>query len=1004
MKRFCLFLSVLNLFTVFSHSQEKADIPWEVYPVREKTEILSLDGNWKFKFFKGLEVPAEYAGFELPDFDDTGWGYMEVPGNWEIAGYKAPEYGGDLEACTGLYRKKFIVDTAWKSRHVFIRFDGVLFSLDVYVNGVYIGEWGSAFNMCQFDVTPWIRYDDVNTVAVKVSTRSKGWRFDLNDDWALTGIFRSVEMFSVPDLHICDVTFRSFLPDSGLPQARLQFTIDMASYENEVPDAEVQVLLSDDMSQNVLACSQKIQLQDNRERIVFEKTLDNPLLWTAETPYLYGLEVRIVRGTEIIQRIREKVGIREVSVLNNVLCLNNKPITLRGVCMNEIHPLTGRAMTEKQLWEDLLLMKKANVNYIRTAHYPFQPRFHELCDQLGFYVFCEVPFGYGDSNLNNPAYQDELYRRAEATVSRDKNHPSIIVWTVGNENPYTPLVENTVRYVKQKDPTRPRALPMAGGIFLQNVDSLSDNVSLYTFHYQSTKTVERMAKLNRKPIVLTEYAHSLGLAFDALESQYDMMRKYDNIAGGSVWTWADQALLRSRSGKDFELDTCVQGVWLDSVRYYDSHADRGTDGIVYADRYPQEDYWLLRKVYSPVSIDMVGKHMCQNDSVSVELLVSNHYDFISLSGLQCKWQLKDFQTVLQAGVIDLHTPARERDTVCIDFSDIPADSRDLQLDVSIGNPLGQVVYETVFPIREIDVYKDFLEKMPASKLRVKKVKNGYSVAVGKFLLTVMDDGKLKITDPAGRLLVDSYLLLRTGRKPTLNQVNLATRRKDVFYWNPYLLKPEISIEHMDCSHDTCCLILNGRWSRAEKSDEFLEGKVILSISAQGVVTFDYDLSPHNLTGTFLECGLSLELGALLDVFHWLGMGPFTTTPGKSAYNKRGIWALHKDDFRFVGNRQAELCLFSSSLGSAGIGYVSTMPDVSVENLNGNIVFTNNVYVSGYGTKLSQPTDEVKAHDVESVKGRFSLFLYEAGNELLDTIFQPLEPVLPELPFYKSYGH
>lgn len=997
------FSCVLYFVFFLVSSQNRVTIPWEVYPVREKTEILSLDGEWKFKYINGLVIPQEDVGFEQPSFNDNEWGYIKVPGNWEIEGYKVPEYGGDLMECMGLYRKSFTVDKQWKGRHVFIRFDGALFSLDIYVNGTKVGEWASSFNMSQFDITPFIRYDEENLLAVKVSTRSKGWRFDLNDDWALTGIFRSVELFSVPELHISDITFQSKLSGDGLC-AQLSFAIDVSCFTANIQDATVQVLMVDDLGQNVLACSHALESHDQCERIVFEKEIRYPILWSAETPYLYDLEVRIVSRGQIVQRIREKVGIREVSIRDNVLCLNNKPITLRGVCMNEIHPLTGRAMTERQLLEDLLLMKKANINYIRTAHYPFQPRFHELCDQLGFYVFCEVPFGYGDSNLNNVAYQDELYKRAEATIARDKNHPSIIVWTVGNENPYTPLVENTVKYVKMKDPTRPRALPMAGGVFTQSIDSLSNDVSLYTFHYQSTKTVERVAKLNKKPIVLTEYAHSLGLAFDALESQYSMIRKYDNIAGGSVWTWADQALTVERSKQEFVLDTCVQGVWLDSTHYFDSHNDRGTDGIVYANRYPQEDFWLLRKVYSPVTVSFENKLM-STAKPSLDIFVENDYDFISLAGMQCRWQLKDCETVLQNGAVALSAAPGDIDTISIALPlSVMNVSRDIQLDISICNQTGYAIYDTSFPLKKIDIYEVIMEKSIGQKLRTKKMKDGVSVTTKNFTLTLGQDGKLVVKDVNNTLLLNSYVMLRTGRKPSINLVNLAMRRKDKFYWDPYILKPnDISIELLESSRDTCKLLMKGRWYRIEKSSEYFSGSVELIVCSSGTVTFNYELTPYNISGTLLECGLSLALDSSFETFHWLGAGPFSTTPGKYIYNKRGIWALHKDDFRFIGNRCAEFALFGSQR-RLRLGYVSSMPDVAIENLDGQIIFTNNVYVSGYGTKLSQPLNEVKAEKIESLKGQFTLFVVDGKDETFDTIFSSSEIVVPEIPFSKSYGH
>ncbi|MCL1943784.1 MAG: DUF4981 domain-containing protein [Candidatus Azobacteroides sp.] len=986
---------------------QAADIPRRaVYPVRDAMEIKSLNGVWKFRLVPEGKIPASETDFFRPEFNDGAWDHIRVPANWEMEGKKEPEYGGDIRDCLGLYRTTFRLNSAWQSKHVILRFDGVLFAYDVYVNGHHVGYWASSFNMCQFDITPFIYFDGPNVLAVKVSTRAKGYRFDLNDDWALSGIFRDVELFSVPDTHLKDVTFKSFLKDDH--KAMISVDVSVDAFTGPPGELYVQAMLNDESGKTVCAFRNKMN-REGEALTHFEGLIEQPTLWTAETPYLYRLEVYLTDvKNNVVQHITEKVGIREVSVKDGILLINNKPVHIRGVCMNEMHPTLGRAWTDEVRIHDLKMLKAANANFVRTAHYPFHPRFLEICDELGLYVCNEVPFGYGDMHLTDPAYQDELYKRAEATIARDKNHPSVIVWSVGNENPYTELVENTVQYVKEKDPTRPRVLPMVGTYFMENRERLSDNVSMYSFHYQSPEAVERIAKLNEKPILLTEYSHSLGLSFDALEAQYAMMKKYKNIAGGSVWDWADQAILKTRSKQEFLNDTLVQGVWKDSTQYYDSFNDRGSDGIVYANRYPQEDYRQVRKVYSPVVFTDSLIHAATGNQ-EIRLTIENRFDFISLCGYQCRWALKNFRQILSFGVIDLNTPAQSQSEVKLTVN-VP-DSvayRDYVLVLTVYDKQMHAVCERSLPLlvnAEPLNYPVLLNREFAGKTW--KVEKGKTIraATDDLRFSLDHNGKIRLTGKGGKVYLDSELLIRVGRKPTINLLNLGMRRKDLFYWNPYLLPPEIVGKNVYQTKDTLHIALDCRWNRQEKQGEYIDGKINIAVSRNSVIHFDYSVKPQQATGSLLEFGLALCLPFDVTTFRWLGDGPFSSTPGKRALNEKDVWTLDKDDIRFTGNRaNVDVALFTGDDNYA-IGFAGNRSDLGVENIDGRIVISDNLVVVGYGTKLSQPINEQKADKIGEKRGAFCLTIVNTiqNKGLFHAVFSPYDIVLPEKPFLKSYG-
>lgn len=1005
----CIIQILLLIFPMLNFAQ-KLDIPKQsVYQVRDKMEIQTLNGKWKFKYVENKNIPSSLAGFTEVSFDDSSWEYITVPSNWETEGFKTPQYGADIVEAWGLYRTTFKANPAWSNKHVILRFDGVLFGYEVYVNGHYAGKWGSSFNPCQFDITPFIYFDRPNVLAVKVTTRTMGWRFDLNDCWALAGIFRDVELFSVPDLHLKDVTFVSQL--KGNECATLTFKVDVGTFETTISDRQyrAQILFYDKVGHQLFSSSQPIKLQDNHQSLQFTCELEHPHLWTAETPYLYRMEVRIVNNkNEVVQQVYENVGVREVIVKDGILMVNNTPVLLRGTCHNEIDPIRGRALTDTDRQNQLKMMKAANVNFIRTAHYPFHPNFHKMCDEMGFYVCCEVPFGYGDSNLYKAEFTTELCTRAEATLTRDKNHPSIIMWTIGNENPYTEVVEKVVQYVKLKDPTRPRALPMAGHYFMENRERLSDNLDIYAFHYQSPQAVVKIADLKEKPVITTEYSHSLGLAFDVLESQFDTILSRKNIAGGAVWCWSDQALLRNRTVDDFMRDSVVMGVWIDSLRYLDSFKDKGTDGIVYADGYPQEDYWQLRKVYSPVIVRERDINVRKGEQM-INFTVENRFNFISLVGYHCNWSVRNLSKELCRGTVDLKAQAQQIENIPLQIT-LPAEieNDDCMLYLSVTDYRGMPVYEKSVSLlvnNQKTDYTNLLSRVPDQKrFKVRKTSTTLSVEGENFLFTVDREGQITIQDGNKRKLVDSPLYLRVGRKPSINIENFLMRKK-VFGWNPYILEPEVMDFKCMEEKDKVSAILYCKWLRVDKVDEYVEGKVCFSVSKSGLVSVDYDLKPYHATGTLWECGLTLTLHPSVETFRWLGNGPYTSTPGKTVYNERDIWALHKDDIHFIGNRgEVDVAVLLDN-ENTGIGFIGSASDLAVEKIGDAIYMTDNAIVSSYGTKLSQPVVNNKADKVDNMRGKFTLLVMgKDGNVLLTPVFSPYQEVLPNRHFLKSYGH
>ena len=905
----------------------------KIYPKRDRLFTTSLDGTWAFKLVKGLDTPAEMKGWNEPGYDTREWDDIAVPGNWETQGLKSPQYGNQIDELSGFYVRNFRWNYRWEGQRVILRFDGVLFGYEVWLNGKHVGRWGSAYNLAQWDVTDKL-VKGRNTIAVKVITRSHGWLFDTNDCWALAGIFRSVELFTVPNDYIEDIVFRTEEFDLAAKNAKV--TAAQAGLANgasqaertRVPSAKISVRVEVGVFDAEASKAKKVYISlvdDNGlHSLDFERTIpDNPVnpvnpvknisvsgvvpnahLWSAEDPYLYTLVVTLVDAEgRKIERIAEPQGLRIVRLVDRHLEINGKQTFLNGVAWNEIDPVLGRAITEIERRRQMTLMKKAGVNCIRTAHYPFGPDFLKLADEMGFYVIDEVPFGSrGAEYLKNKAYCDELLTRTEATMRRDKNFASVIFWTFGNENKFTDNTKAVLAYAKEKDPTRPRGLPQIGSSQAKETMYHPErDVDFIAPHYLSPENMREYEKNATKPLVQTEFAHACGNGFNDFEDRYRRMKERPDVwMGGCVWAWIDQSIMHPDNGEAFEKELSLtrtvgkngdlpkdmrrdlprefQGNYIDKNHFIDSWGDRATDGIVYGDGTPKDGYWLVRALYldswSPIS----------NSNSELELHPRT-VGFVGGISPQC-------------------------------------------------------------------------------------------------------------------------FLLRIGRKMGLDQKIQTLSKRKAYSHNPYLLKPEVKGSKVQKDGSFKYVL---RYTMPEADSRYIEGVVVISNDgAKTVVSYDFTPSKRLVSETqFTELGLTLEMPEKFDRVDWVGLGPLTSVPGKSKMNSFGKWAMHKDDYRFIGNRgnvkwaaagrnKGGILLRQGYGGQAGNGFVleSGTGNVSFENVDGKIHLTENMAVAGYGGKASGPSGLKGAAEVD-MKGAFRIFAAEMEGERPD--------IVPDLTFTYHYG-
>ena len=617
-------LFLLTLFTTSVRSQVR-DAFADVLPVTDTGMMKSLNGEWQLKVVEGIA-----DGQTVPPADDT-WRTIPVPGCWETYGFCNPSYDKALPL-TGYYRTSFSLPERWKGQRVIIRFDGVLYGYDLWVNGKAVGTWRSGYNTAMFDITPYInKKSSSQELSMKVITRFPGSDFDYNDDWAPCGIFRDVTLMAVPETHLSDLTIHT--RNSG----------------------EVEVLA------DIVKAKEKTQLRhqifDDSGRCVAEGNdsmlkVASPHLWTAETPYLYTLKTSLLQKGKLLQTFTHKFGFRELTIDGNVLKLNGMPIKLRGVTSHSTDPMTVKVIDEASILRDMRLMKEASVNYIRTSHYPREPRFYELADSLGFYVIDEVPFGYGDKNLSDTTFYPVLQQRAQATIRRDKNHPSVLIWSLGNENPLTDICVNLGEYVKRElDSSRPICYPQVGSYFRRFNYKFPKVADIYAPHYPTTSQIAGFYQNADRPVIFTEYCHTLGISLEDHDRQWEIIQRTPCIAGGSVWEWVDQGMpfrdkLTSQYGYEERVFTSDEGG-------FEMYGNKGTDGLLYADRTPLPNYYELQRNYASAFVESVNDGM---------LRIVNRFDFLNLKdNVTFHWTLTNNRDTLMQG--DISPDCKPHDVV-----------------------------------------------------------------------------------------------------------------------------------------------------------------------------------------------------------------------------------------------------------------------------------------------------------------------------------------------------
>jgi beta-galactosidase len=637
----------------------------------------TLDGSWKFNWVK---QPSERPqNFYRNDFNDGGWKTIPVPGNMEMQGYGTPIYTNFIYPFqpvppkvisrsppdwtvskepnpVGSYRRSFDIPASWNGKEVFVHFNSVQSAFYIWVNGQKVGYSENSMSPAEFDITRYVK-PGKNNIAVEVYKYSDGSYLEDQDMFRFSGIFRSVFVFATPKLHLRDYFMQS---DLSADFSSAKFSVKAAIKNDEAkrsaggtlavniyqPDGKL-LNGSAFITQNLASMN-----ADSEKSYQLASNISHPQLWSAETPNLYKVVFTLKDKKGNIQEVlASEFGFRKVEIKDSRLFVNGKPILLKGVNRHEVHPKYGKTIPLETMITDIRLMKQYNINTVRTCHYPDDPAWYKLCDEYGLYVIDEANLethGMGDQLSRDPKWKAAYIDREVRLVERDKNHPSVIIWSMGNESGGGENFVSGKAAILNLDQSRP--------IHYEGQNEVADiESSMYPSIGDLTKEGE---KVSPKPFFMCEYAHAMGNAIGDLKEYWDAIESHKRLIGGCIWEWVDQGVNKTipgdTSGKTF-------------FAYGGDFGDKPNDGtfsikgLITSDRQIKPEIEEVKKVYQYISIKAA-------DILQGKISITNKYAFINLNQFDLTWSLAADGKVIQSGTLPaLNLPGEQTTTIRIPY-------------------------------------------------------------------------------------------------------------------------------------------------------------------------------------------------------------------------------------------------------------------------------------------------------------------------------------------------
>lgn len=889
---------------------DRTDSPW----------FRSLDGAWRFRLVDRPEdVPADFADPKLHDGLNSGWKPIDVPGNWTVQGWDRPIYtnvrmpfpGVPPEVPddnpTGLYRTGFTIPRDWKGRRIVLHVGGAESVLYVWVNGRAVGMSKDSRLPAEFDVTDAVRLG-ANSLACAVVRWSDASYLEDQDHWWHGGIHREVYLYATGPTRIDDVQVRSpFDVGTGTGRLQVRATVGFPTRSDRRPGWRLEASLETLAGKAVGGPPQVVDVPHEMTpylfwghvgRFDFEVPGAEP--WSAERPSLYRLLVTLVDPHGIVHEVvTQRVGFRTVEVRDRQLLVNGQPVLINGVNRHDHHPERGKAVTLEDMRDDLVTMKRFNVNAVRCAHYPNDSRFLDLCDELGLYIIDEAnveSHAFITSLCHDPRYRTAIIERVARMAERDKNHPSVIAWSLGNESGHGAPQDAAAAWLRRYDPTRPLHYESSLMFDLYADAPVTDIVCPMYASIDDIVAWSESARDRRRPLILCEYSHAMGNSNGSLADYYEAFESHDGLQGGFIWEWKDHGLLQRLD--DGRQRFAYGGQFGDEP----NDANFVADGLVGPDGTPHPALSELAYLAAPVRITATAAGLRRK-----RVTVQNRQWFSDLGGLRATFEVTVDGDVVQKGKVELPEVApQKRAPLDLDM-ELPSleagQEAHLTLHVrtakaSTWAPRGHVVAWAQFPlpVRARSKPRRAVAAESTEPVTVRATR----LTCGKVELALGDAG-------IDGLRYDGDDVLTGWPRPTLwraptdnDGLKLFLGRDDV--WTDEAAKPlarwlewglddlRVSAASVDVDHDDgAATVVTTRDLVGRNPDVVIRHRQTVTVHGSGDLLLEDAVEVPELLDDLPRVGVVFETAAGFEHVEWFGLGPHETYPDRRAGGLLGRW-------------------------------------------------------------------------------------------------------------------